>query len=193
MLVFNTVEHGNGVSDGLFLHVLIDNQLTGADKGASLSLASGAGESNGLSFANVFRRAFRIKFGVTDWNKLTNLSFTTSEGPQTWDGTSVEVHVLKNMPANDSGFIGWKDPYGTTFQSRIFTKNGKLYVWHVLAVSFDTLTNKQKLELYLYGPAAITDSKKGEVVGGLSTELITLSTIATNPSVPPFFDFGLPQ
>jgi hypothetical protein len=89
-------------------------------------------------------------------------------------------------------FDTWKDPYGFTIQTCVFTKGGKLFVWHVPSVSIETLTTEQMMELYLYGTANIIDgSSVGSV--GYSSELSTLVATATNKSLPPFFNFGPPQ
>ena len=140
----------------------------------------------------------RKAFEVADWRDETTVEFTTSEGPQIWKfgmntGTRVVVDVLE-QPVGDA-FRKWPipDPWGTTFQSRIFADpQHDLHVWIVPETPIDQLKHVQLVEICLFGPASIIDGRDA-TRQGMTNTLLQLAQDAVSPNSRPFLDFVPPQ
>jgi len=191
LINFNQQQHDlGGMRDHLPLFVNISDKVQGFDKLDSISTHPGAGDKD-LSFANVIRGFFSDSLRMNTWREDKAVSIATIEGKGTWiiskdDSHKIVVDILDK--AIGDGFQTWTDSYGTTFQSRIFTKDGDLHVWIVPGKPVDQLKKVQLMEMYLFGPASIfnnTDQTKQ----GSSTPLDTLSVAAINPQLLPLFDF----
>jgi len=198
LVIFNEQQHTQGgMKDNFPLFVNVSDKMSGYNNVDSISPHPGAGDQD-LSFANIFRYDIQKAFGITDMRQIqageTTVTFTTVEGRQTINlNKSVIVDVF-DQPTG-GGFQQWKiaDPSGTTFQSRLFADaQQNLHVWVVPGKQIDQLTHTQLLEMFLFGPASIIDSRD-QRVQNISQEVINLSYSAVNPKILPFLDFVTPQ
>lgn len=212
LLAVSGQAHSNGVSDQLFLHVNISDKVPGFEKVESLSFHSGAGDSNGPTFGNVFlldlQKVLQKRIGPAykGFQQLDSgdisLSFTTSEGSKKWkigQGSTIVVDIL-DRPIG-IGFQSWKCPMWKNpnknyiFQTRLFTDDqGNLYVWLIPdpTIPIDQYTREDDMAMYLFGVASIVNDSD-QTQQFFSMKLATYSAVASDSKLPPYFDFGPPQ